>query len=153
MKWLLLLLLAIPARADTPWLDNQTYGTTPVTVKGGTIDIGTMPPVVVIPASTTTVKGSYIEVEATVTVSGGQGLTVFSATGTVVNCAILPPSPTSNYDFKVVSLGLTPYKVFGRKENDGEVFLVGGVIIIGSHKFVIENATDGTYKVMCRLRE
>lgn len=157
MKILLIMLLASTAAAEPPWLEEQTYGTTAVEVKRGTITINSMPPVSIAVGSTVTAitEGSFLLVSTDISVVSGSGSSVFSATGTIKNCSFVPPSSSSIYDFEIVTNDSDEFPVFGNvRRLVGKTGLIGDRILLGSHKARFENASpDGTYKARCVVKK
>ncbi len=87
-----------------------------------------------------------------VTVSGGSGSAVFSATGTIRQCAFVPPSTPATYDIEVETGDVDAFFLFGRKNMRDKSTLYIPRILIGAYSLNIDNATvDGIYKMRCPL--
>lgn len=158
MRWILaaLLLLAGQAHADETFLDSDNVGTTPVTIKGSTISVSGISGVV----SVAVTSGSIVAtseigaVTAGISVSGGSGFALFSATGTLRQCGIVPPSAAAVYDFEILTEDAVGYPVLGKNRLRGTTSLAGLRIILGAHRIKFENATpDGSYNVRCVFKE
>jgi len=153
---LLLFFLASPAAADTPWLDPQNYGTTAVEVKKGTVAVEQAGPFTVSLSTdpVSEVGSSFVSVSASISVTAGAGSSIFSSTGTIVTCGIVPPVGAS-YMFEVVTNDADEYPVYGHNRIvSGRVGMSGhGETVMGSSKIKISAASvDGSWKVRCIIR-
>lgn len=143
---LLLLLGAASAQAASGIIDSQFPKTQvqPVTIVGP------------VPAITAPVQAvSILAVSSgAVTAVSGTGFSVLSSTGTGVNCAIVPPSDTAQYRFRLVTNDADEFPVFGyARPITGQAVIVGEFFLVSPPKVLIENATqDGAYKIRCAVK-
>lgn len=156
MRWAILLIaiIASPARAELPFLEDDNVGHTPVKVHGGTVAVsGISAPVTISSASAVAVITTVGSVQAVVSVSGGTGFVVFSATGTMRQCSIVPPVG-AGYDFDINTEGTPAFPILGRTGLIGQVSLFAKRILLGAHRMIFSNATlDGSYNVRCVFLE
>ena len=121
--------------------------TAPVTVstgsitafQGGVWTIGIIPQI--------SIAATVMEIP----VSGGSGQIMFSSTGSVNQCSIIPPTEESSYIFEIVTNTADQFNVFGSNRGlTGSVSLAANRFFLGSHLANITGATvDGYYKVRC----
>ena len=117
----------------------------PVSIVGG----------VTLSMSSFTALSSFEQISMTVAVVGGTGSVVFSSTGTLAQCSIVPPVDTAGYDFDMVTNDSDEFPVFGStRKVFGRAGLIGKRYLIGSHRVKFDNATvDGTYKARCVVKK
>ena len=89
-------------------------------------------------------------VQISITVAGGAGQTLFTATGTISGCSMIPANDAAQYDFAMTAAGSDEYPVTGKSGIIGRVFLATRRDLLGDYWAKIYNAThDGAYKVRC----
>lgn len=113
-----------------------------------------MQPVLATPNGPFTVNVSSQALRAVlvnITVSGGAGSGVFSSTGSVNQCSVVPAADTSTYVFEIVTNDAAQFNVFGSNQTIfGRASLHAFRYFLGSHLARITSATvDGLYQVRC----
>lgn len=159
MKRLLLfiLLVTVPLFADEPFFKSDDVGTTPVTVKSGTMTISgiTDPINVIVDSGTLNTIDLFVTVNASTTTTGGTGFAVFNATGTTRGCAIKAPSESANYKFQILTNDADEFPTLGLKTKTfkGDSFILQTQYFVGSYKAEWTNASvDGEYKLRCQIK-
>ncbi|NIN66262.1 MAG: hypothetical protein GTO63_16535 [Anaerolineae bacterium] len=141
----LLFVIPLDAWAQFSVRKNERRIVEPVTVSSSSV-------VVVESTGAITAIGEYTLFSANISVSGGTGFSVFSSTGMLEQCAIIPPSDTSNYAFEIAT-DPDAFPVTGGVNFTGTISLASTRIILGAHTATISDASeDGTYKTRCTLR-
>lgn len=126
----------------TPTIQGITDPVTVVPLGSFTISAGT---------SALTTQGNFSTFTVSVAVTGGTGEVVFTATGTVKSCGLIPPVGAT-YDFEVVTDDANQFPAFGKDAITGRAGINGDWAVLGQHRFRFSNATlDGTYKARCLL--
>lgn len=99
-----------------------------------------------------TSSSSFAYISASVPVSGGSGVAIFSSTGTIKQCSTSVPT-NAVYDFEISSNDADDFPVFGRAKVPGRAVLVGDRFLLGAYKLTISDASiDGTYKSLCVVK-
>lgn len=152
----LILLGAASVHAAPGIIDSQFPRTQvqPVTIVGLLPPFSSTAPINVAvtgPVATTSILAVS---SGAVTAIGGTGFAVLSSTGTGVNCAIIPPSDTAQYRFRLVTSDADEFPIFGyARLITGQAVIAGEFFLVGLPKVLIEDATeDGLYKVRCAVK-
>jgi hypothetical protein len=142
----ILIALAQNAQAQSSsYLDQELQQVEVVNADPISVDIGT---------ATITSTAEFDLVSVSIVTAGGTGTTVFSSTGTITHCGLVPPSAAASFDFEIVTNDADEFPIFGNiRRLVGKTGLVGERILLGSHKARFDNVTpDGTYKAKCTIR-
>jgi len=86
-----------------------------------------------------------------ITVLGGAGQAVFSSTGSVNQCSVVPSSETATYVFEIVTNDADQFNVFGSDRTlFGRTSLHAFRYFLGSHIAQVTSASiDGIYRMRC----
>ena len=104
--------------------------------------------------STSAVVNSYDAIVLSVVAAAGAGQQVFSSTGTLKQCSVVPPSPTASYEMEIVTNDADQFPIMGSSKVVGSVSFYASRIILGSHLFKISLASaDGTYRARCVIQK
>lgn len=147
-------LLAALLLAATPYAFGQRTQVAVTNVRGDVLDVSATQAgawsVGISTGVTVNASATVSEQRSSFSVASGTGFTTFDATGTLRTCAIIPPSEAAVYDFSLETNDADAFPVMGRVRLVGTVSLMALRIVLGSHKAIIDNASqDGTYKLRC----
>ena len=129
----LLLLMSVSAHAGVEPAKTTTQ------ITGGSISI-----------SSVTAINIFDTITFGVSVSAGAGFTVFSSTGTLLQCAVNPPTAETKFSFDIFTDDADEFAVIGISSVYGKLSLAAHRFLLGNYKAQItDSTTDGTYRVRC----
>jgi hypothetical protein len=149
IKFLLVAILLTAAQAaraqSSSYLDQELQQVEVANADPISVDIGT---------ATITATAEFDLVSVSIVTAGGTGTAVFSSTGTITHCGLVPPSAAASFDFEIVTNDADEFPIFGNiRRLVGRTGLAGERILLGSHKATFSNCSpDGTYKAKCTIR-
>ena len=104
-----------------------------------------------VPLSVVVSSNALDSVVLSISVSGGAGQAVFSSTGSVNQCSIVPSMDTAVYAFEIVTNDVDQFSVFGSNRMLlGRTSLHAFRYFLGSHVARVTSASiDGIYRMRC----
>ena len=103
--------------------------------------------------STVTATILIEKIQSSMTITGGTGQQIVSATGTITGCSINPPVSNAEYDFEILTNDSDQFAEAGHSSIHGKSGLQFNRYLFGEYLFKIDNASeDGVYKFRCVIR-